>query len=135
LSKNFISEVCIKLVALRINRCTRSSSQFQKRLVTPALERGPNISPRAKGITRGERGAPFPGRQITAGTPKSPNIVTRTFSNTVHLFRKTSGSNMGGSKLASLPGRHLTSLRPFREVGRQQKALIEKFESSIKSVL
>jgi len=30
LSKNFISEVCIKLVALRINRYTRSSSQFQK---------------------------------------------------------------------------------------------------------
>jgi len=32
LSKIIISEVCIKLVALRINpRCTRSSSQFQKR--------------------------------------------------------------------------------------------------------
>ena len=34
LSKNFISEVCnthtIKLVALPINRYTRSSSQFQK---------------------------------------------------------------------------------------------------------
>jgi len=30
LSKIFISEVHIKLVALRINRYTRSSSQFQK---------------------------------------------------------------------------------------------------------
>jgi len=30
LSKIYISEVCIKLVALRINRYTRSSSQFQK---------------------------------------------------------------------------------------------------------
>jgi len=30
LSKNFISEVCIKPVALRINRQTRSRSQFQK---------------------------------------------------------------------------------------------------------
>jgi len=30
LSKIFISEVCTKLVALRINRYTRSSSQFQK---------------------------------------------------------------------------------------------------------
>jgi len=30
LRKIFISEVCIKLVALRINRYTRSSSQFQK---------------------------------------------------------------------------------------------------------
>jgi len=30
LSKIFISELCIKLVALHINRYTRSSSQFQK---------------------------------------------------------------------------------------------------------
>jgi len=30
LSKIFISEMCIKLVALRINRCQRSCSQFQK---------------------------------------------------------------------------------------------------------
>jgi len=30
LSKIFISEVCIKLVALRINRYTKSSSKFQK---------------------------------------------------------------------------------------------------------
>jgi len=30
LSKIFTSEVCIKLVGLRINRYTRSSSQFQK---------------------------------------------------------------------------------------------------------
>jgi len=30
LSKIFISDVCIKLVAHRINRYTKSSSQFQK---------------------------------------------------------------------------------------------------------
>jgi len=30
LSKTFITEVCIKLVVLRINRRTRSNSQFQK---------------------------------------------------------------------------------------------------------
>jgi len=30
LSKLFISEVCIKLAALRMNRCTSSSSRFQK---------------------------------------------------------------------------------------------------------
>jgi len=30
LSKNFISKLCMKLVALRINRYTRNSSQFQK---------------------------------------------------------------------------------------------------------
>jgi len=37
LSKIFISEVCIKLVALRINRYTRSSLQFQK-VCDPGLE-------------------------------------------------------------------------------------------------
>jgi len=30
LSKIFVSEVCIKLVALRINQYTRSSSHFQR---------------------------------------------------------------------------------------------------------
>jgi len=30
LSKIFISDLCIKVLALRINRYTRSSSQFQK---------------------------------------------------------------------------------------------------------
>jgi len=30
LNKTFISEVCIKPVALRINRYTRSSSQFHR---------------------------------------------------------------------------------------------------------
>jgi len=38
LSKIFISEVCIKLVVLCINRYTRSSLQFQKGSVTPVLE-------------------------------------------------------------------------------------------------
>jgi len=37
LSKIFISDVCIKLFALRINRYTRSSSQFQIGLVTTGL--------------------------------------------------------------------------------------------------
>jgi len=37
LSKIFISEVCIKLVALRINRNTGSGSQFQKGWCTEML--------------------------------------------------------------------------------------------------
>jgi len=64
------------------------------------------------------RGAKFPRRrvtmvQITAGgvewlwdAPKSPQNITSTFLNTVHLLPK-------GAKLASCPGSHLTSLRPY----------------------
>jgi len=59
-------------------------------------------------------GAQFPGRQITGGAPKSPNNVTSTFFNAVGYicFRKTCYRH-GGAKLASCPGRHLISLRPF----------------------
>jgi len=79
-----------------------------------------------EGVTRGARGAQFPGRRITMGapnycgrrrmtarSPKSPNIVTSTFFNTVHLLPKDLRFEHGGAKLASCPGRHLTSLRSW----------------------
>jgi len=50
---------------------------------------------------------------IIPRAPKSPNNVTSIFFNTCICFRKTSGSNKGGAKLTSCPGRHLTSLRPW----------------------
>jgi len=68
---------------------------------------------------KGRRGTM--GRQITAGSaewlrgdPKSPNNLTSTFFNTagLHLFPKDLRLEHGGAKLASCPGRHLTSLRP-----------------------
>jgi len=46
------------------------------------------------------------------GAPKSPNNITSTFFNTVHLLAKDLSFDHGGAKLASCPGRHLTSLRP-----------------------
>ena len=58
------------------------------------------------------KGAQFPGRRIAMGTPKSPNNVTNTFFNTVYLLPKDLRFEHGGAKLASWPGRHLTSLRP-----------------------
>jgi len=45
---------------------------------------------------------------------KSRNSVASTFYNTLHLLRKTLGSNMGAPNLLC-PGRHLTSLRPCRQ--------------------
>jgi len=50
---------------------------------------------------------------MIAGAPKNPNIVTRTFFNTVHLLREDLRFENGCAKLASFPGRHLTSLRLF----------------------
>jgi len=62
---------------------------------------------------RGATGTQFPGRRIPMGTPKSPNNVTSTFFNTVHLVPKDLRFEHGGVKLASCPGRHLISLRPW----------------------
>ena len=66
-----------------------------------------------RGVTTGGRGAQFPGRRIPMGAPKSPNNVTSTFFNTVHLVPKDLRFEHGGVKLASCPGRHLSSLRPW----------------------
>jgi len=52
------------------------------------------------------------GRRMIAGAPKNPINVTRTFFNTVHLLPEDVRFENGGAKLASCPGRHLTSLRP-----------------------
>ena len=52
------------------------------------------------------------GRWNTAGAPKNPNNVTRTFFNTVHLLPEDLRFENGGAKLEFCPGRHLTSLRP-----------------------
>jgi len=49
------------------------------------------------------------GHQIPAGAPKSTNNVTNTFF-TVLLLAKDFRLYHGGGKLASCPGRHLTSL-------------------------
>ena len=46
------------------------------------------------------------------GVPKCPNNVASTFLNTVYLLQKDLGFDNGDSKLASCPGRQLTSLRP-----------------------
>ena len=66
---------------------------------------------RSRGVSRGERGT-IPGRRITLEVPKSPNNVTSTFFNTVHLLPKYLRFEHGGGKLASCPGPHLTALRP-----------------------
>jgi len=49
---------------------------------------------------------------MNAAVPKSPNNVRSTFFNTVNLLSKDLRFKYGGTKLASCPGHHLTSLRP-----------------------
>jgi len=82
--------------------------------------------PHNKGVTTGVQGSQFPGRRVTmgapnhcgppngcGGAPKSPNNVTSTFFNTVHLLPKGLRFEHGSAKVASCPGRHITSLRPY----------------------
>jgi len=54
-----------------------------------------------RGVTRG---AQFPGGRMTAGCAESPNNVTSTFLNTVHLLPKDPKLDHGGAKLALAPG-------------------------------
>ena len=53
------------------------------------------------------------GRQTSAGLPKSPNIFTSTFFNTVNFLPNDLRFRLGGAKLVSCPGHRLTSLRPW----------------------
>ena len=61
----------------------------------------------------GARGRNSPGTESLWAPPKSPNNVTSTFFNAVHLLPKDLRFEHGGTKLASCPGRHLISLRPW----------------------
>jgi len=65
-----------------------------------------------RGVTRGAMGAQLPGRRIIMGTPKNPNNVTSTFFNSRFASERPQVRTWG-AKLASCPGRHLTSLRPW----------------------
>jgi len=50
---------------------------------------------------------------MAARSPKIPNNGTGTSFNTVHLLPKDLILELWGAKLASCPGRYLTSLRPW----------------------
>ena len=53
-----------------------------------------------------------PGAESLRGASKSPNNVASTFYSAAHLLPKDFLFEHGSAKLASYPGRHLTSLRP-----------------------
>ena len=55
----------------------------------------------------------YRGAESLRGVQKSPNNVTSTFFNTVHLLLKELTLEHGGARLPSYPRRHLTSLRPW----------------------
>jgi len=90
-------------------------------LVTPLVSyrSTPESRTTLQGHNEGGKGAQLPGRRITATGAENPNSitsalfnVTRTFFNTIHLLPKNLKFEHGGAKVASCPGRHLTSLRP-----------------------
>jgi len=58
-----------------------------------------------RGVTRGGKGAHFPGRRIhCGGRQKSPSIVTNTFVNTVHLLPEDLRFEHGAANLLLTPG-------------------------------
>jgi len=66
-----------------------------------------------QGRNEGDKGGKIPRAPNHYGGAKSPNNVTSTFFNTVHLLPEDLRFKHGGAKLASCSGRHLTSLRPW----------------------
>jgi len=72
----------------------------------------------SRGVMKGQWGRNYLGaeslwgRWMITGAPKNPNNFTHTFFNTVHLLPEDLRFENGGAKLASCPGRYLTSLRP-----------------------
>jgi len=61
---------------------------------------------------------------MVMGAPKSPNNVTSTFFNAVHLLLKELSFQPGSAKLVSCPGRHVTLLRPWARVGILERLLL-----------
>jgi len=61
--------------------------------------------------SKGQGGHNSPGAESLREAPKSPENVMSSFFNTVNLIAKELKFEHGGTKLASCPGRHVTSLR------------------------
>jgi len=79
----------------------------------------PGESTEARGVTRGEKGAQFPGRRITMGAPNGRGgrrkvpTMSHVLSSTQYIsFRKISGSNMGAPNLLFAPGAIWTRYAP-----------------------
>jgi len=80
-----------------------------------------------QGYNEGDKQGTFPrvlnqygGAKSLREAPKSPNNVTRTFFNTVYWLPKDLRFEYVGAKLASRPGRYLTSLRSCHLVHNMQ---------------
>jgi len=65
------------------------------------------------GAQRGGRRAQFPGAESLRERWKAPTMSPVPFFNTEHLLPKDLRFEHEGAKLASCPGRHLASLRPW----------------------
>jgi len=78
-----------------------------------------------KGDTTPRAPSHYGGAKLLRGASESPNNVASTFFNVVYLLPKDLKFEHGGAKLASCPGRrrHLTSLRPYKQVKSLQTML------------
>ena len=86
--------------------------KYKKFLCTIQLNRSPAKTDLTCNQGRYEVGDNSPGAESLRRAPKSPNNVTSTFFNTVNLLPKNLRFEHGDAKVASCPGRYLTSLRP-----------------------
>jgi len=80
----------------------------------------------------------YGGAESLQWAPKSPNNVASTFFNTVCLLPEDLRFEHGGAKLASCPGRCLTSLRPClyqSDLGVAFRSMIENIARWLGSVL
>ena len=78
-----------------------------------------------EGVTRGggKRGASPRAPNGCGGRQKVP-ATSQVFFNTVNLLPKDLSFEHGGTKLASCPGRHLTSLRPWLWSGSSKSCFV-----------
>jgi len=67
----------------------------------------------ARGVTREGKGSQFPGRRITAGGAKKSQQCHKYFRQYSTFASEKHQVRTRGAKLASWPGRHLASLRPW----------------------
>jgi len=94
---------------------------FLKCTCSPTLKK---VLPPLTGVTTGGvKGTQFLGRRIIMGTPKCLNSFISTFFNTVNFLPEDLRFEHGDDKLASCPGRHLTSLRPCHHCCSQPEAV------------
>ena len=99
----------ISIFGNMVDLITRSKRKAHVRQKTMSNKK---LITQVQGRNEWGKGGAIPRALNHSGGDKCPNNIASTFFCTVHLLPKDLGFEHGGAKLASCPGRHLTSLRP-----------------------